>query len=154
MPASPACLEVGRTPPDHGGVQHKGIASWLAQGFPVQLVERWRADNVKVEGLQAALRGGLVSGIEVRMALEHLREQRLTIGDNTLGRLAGAHLVGEGEAQMFFEVPPETLFFHVAKRVGDGDRLGCPVVKAHRGVRLVSEAARFVIVIRLITLAF
>ena len=70
------------------------------------------------------------------MALEHLREQRLTVGDNTLGRLSGVYLVSEGEAQMFFEVPPETLFFRVAKRVGDGDRLGCPVVKAHRGVRV------------------
>src|SRR5215831_17796195 len=77
------------------------------------------------------------------MALEYLRKQHLTIGDNTLGRLAGVHLVSEGEAQMFFEVPPETLFFRVAKRVGDGDRLGHPVVKAQRGVRLVREAARF-----------
>src|SRR5438445_748326 len=77
------------------------------------------------------------------MALEHLREQRLAIGDKTLGRLAGAHPVREGEAQIFFEVPPETRFFRIAKRVGDGDRLGRPVVEAQRGVRLVSEAARF-----------
>jgi hypothetical protein len=77
------------------------------------------------------------------MALEHLREQRFTIGNNTLGRLAGAHLVGEGEAQMFFKVPPETLFFRIAKRVGDGDWLGGSVVKAQRGVRLVGEMARF-----------
>ncbi len=62
---------------------------------------------------------------------------------NTLGRLTSAPLVGEGEAQMFFEVPPEVLFFRVAKRVGDGDRLRHPVVEAQRGVRLVSEVARF-----------
>ena len=64
------------------------------------------------------------------MALEDLREQRLTIGDNTLGRLAGVYLINEREAQMFLEVSPETLFFRIAKRVSDGNRLGHPVVKA------------------------
>jgi hypothetical protein len=77
------------------------------------------------------------------MALKDLREQRLTIGDNTLGRLAGVHLVSKGEAQMFFEVPSETLFFRLAKRVGDGDWLRRTVVESQRGVRLVSEAACF-----------
>ena len=59
----------------------------------------WNAGEPIMSKCGSASRFARRPGIwhKVRMALEDLREQRLTIGDNTLGRLAGAHLVSEGK---------------------------------------------------------
>jgi len=92
----------------------------ILQRLPVQRVKLRRADNLQQHA--AALHRTLVLRIQIGIAPEHLRKERLAIlPDDGRGPLR-PHLVGKRKVQPPLEVPLKLIFLFGACGIGDGQR--------------------------------
>src|SRR5436190_8718075 len=75
-----------------------------------------------------------VRELYLRVLLDHLFEQPLSVGCDARGGIIRAYLASEWEFQVFLEVPGKLVFLFARRWIADSDVILRPVVDAHDGL--------------------